>query len=674
MKGLFAILLTVGLFAASYVVSALISFDLTWILIGITSLWAGIDSKRIELHRYKLGLACRPVALFCCCYLLWIFIFPWYLWARRRIKDGTVALKEEPTPNVGPLRRFLRRFSRVAERATEWGLIGLVGLKIAFLLFCIEESWRGPRVWEQYEHELAARGETFDWDALIPPPVPDSQNFFSVPMMSAWFIKPSGNVITDDLAKRLNYTNTSAPVEIAELTVGSPGAHLDPTGGEVRLQFNDPQSARRAKTLVQNLAGPTVFGARGADTLAARPVAANSIQPTRIFLEANTQPTIRDFIGFLGDNNNSISGPLTVRPAGTNSFRVFTSFGIASDYLKWSDQFQGDFARMREAVKQPYARMDGDYSYPPTMPIPGFVNIRAVSQTLAQRAQCYLLLGQPEQALQELTLLNDFRHVLEGAPTGKPMPLVSTMINVAITGLYVDTIADGFRLHAWKQPQIITLQKQLDQINLAPLLKESFHDEQVSACRIFQTAMAQFEIQRVPNATLWQKIKNLRPPNIVRGFFFFNMLNAAKLEQEVVDSIDVSQKVVLLQKLAEFQREEAALGHHFQPYKLLAAIAVPNYSRAVQTFAYNQTKANEAQIVCALERYRLAHGEYPKTLNELLPQFIDKLPHDIIGGQPLKYRRTADGQFVLYSVGWNETDDGGQLSSFPHDKGDWSWQ
>ena len=65
---------------------------------------------------------------------------------------------------------------------------------------------------------------------------------------------------------------------------------------------------------------------------------------------------------------------------------------------------------MRLALKRPYARMDGNYSYPPTMPIPNFINVRSVSQTLAQRAQCYLVLGQPEKALQELTLLNNLRH------------------------------------------------------------------------------------------------------------------------------------------------------------------------------------------------------------------------------------------------------------------------
>ena len=169
MKWLLAIFITIGLLASCYIVSALIYFDLSWILIGITSLWAGIDSRKIELYRYKLGISCRPVALFCCCYLLWIFVFPWYLWARFKIKAGEAALKEETLENVGPVKRFFRRFSRKAERVTEWGLIGIVALKMAFLVFCIEESWRGPSVWENYKHELEAKGESFDWDAMIPP-------------------------------------------------------------------------------------------------------------------------------------------------------------------------------------------------------------------------------------------------------------------------------------------------------------------------------------------------------------------------------------------------------------------------------------------------------------------------------------------------------------------------
>ena len=46
----------------------------------------------------------------------------------------------------------------------------------------------------------------------------------------------------------------------------------------------------------------------------------------------------------------------------------------------------------------------------------------------------------------------------------------------------------------------------------------------------------------------------------------------------------------------------------------------------------------------------------------LLPRFIAPLPHDVITTRPAHYQRTDDGQFVLYSVGWNQTDDGGEVA------------
>ena len=79
-----------------------------------------------------------------------------------------------------------------------------------------------------------------------------------------------------------------------------------------------------------------------------------------------------------------------------------------------------------------------------------------------------------------------------------------------------------------------------------------------------------------------------------------------------------------------------------------------------------------------MECYHLAHGEYPETLDALVPQFIEILPHDIIGGQSLHYRRTDDGKFLLYSIGWNEKDDGGlDLSpkgGINYTNGDWVWK
>jgi hypothetical protein len=100
----------------------------------------------------------------------------------------------------------------------------------------------------------------------------------------------------------------------------------------------------------------------------------------------------------------------------------------------------------------------------------------------------------------------------------------------------------------------------------------------------------------------------------------------------------------------------------------------PPLSKAAEKFAYAQSSVDLTRTAIALERYRLAHGDYPGTLDALVPQFIEKLPHDIIGGKPLIYRTTADSKFLLYSIGWNETDDGGQDGGTGFAKGDWVWK
>lgn len=81
-------------------------------------------------------------------------------------------------------------------------------------------------------------------------------------------------------------------------------------------------------------------------------------------------------------------------------------------------------------------------------------------------------------------------------------------------------------------------------------------------------------------------------------------------------------------------------------------------------------------LACALERYHLANGRFPDVLNALVPRFVFQLPYDAITGEPYKYRRADDNQFMLYSVGWNEKDNGGVpgKTDFDDKQGDWVWQ
>jgi hypothetical protein len=144
-----------------------------------------------------------------------------------------------------------------------------------------------------------------------------------------------------------------------------------------------------------------------------------------------------------------------------------------------------------------------------------------------------------------------------------------------------------------------------------------------------------------------------------RGWMYQNMRVGAPLEQLIMEAFDVPNNQVLPGKFEAVDNVVATASRHRSPYNFLAATALPYFSKAAQTTARNQTLANEAFVACGLERYRLAHGQYPDTLEALVPQFAEKLPHDIMGGQPLKYHRTGHNRFVLYSVGWNGKDDGG---------------
>jgi hypothetical protein len=417
----------------------------------------------------------------------------------------------------------------------------------------------------------------------------------------------------------------------------------------------------------------------------------NAVKPVRVVLRADDVPPTNEVAAIFPALRNTFYPNLTsgarVEAAGSNSFVVRLDPIVcirAADYLKWSDELADEFDLIRAALKRPYAQIQGNYQVPITIPIPNFVSQRVVAQTLTDRAKCHLLLGQPEAALDDLTLVRGLCRVMEGHPSGRPVTLVATMIDSAITSLYGDAIAEGLRLGAWREPELAALQAQLKQIDLPPLLAESFEFERASACRTMETLRAN-DVEKLSSmnasTNLMEKMKN--PTYLLftmgpRGWVYQNMSRVASFHEELLKGLDAKNRRVSVVQTDKATREMVAGLGHFSPYNYLAIEMVPNFLRAVQWLSRNQCMADEAVIACGLERYRLAHGAYPKTLDALVPQYLEKVPRDIINGEPLKYRLKHDGQFVLYSIGWNETDDGGvpgpKTENVPDLKqGDWVW-
>jgi hypothetical protein len=94
-----------------------------------------------------------------------------------------------------------------------------------------------------------------------------------------------------------------------------------------------------------------------------------------------------------------------------------------------------------------------------------------------------------------------------------------------------------------------------------------------------------------------------------------------------------------------------------------------------------QSAVDQARIACALELFRQDSGHFPEALEGLAPKYLESITNDVITGKPMRYHLTADGAFVLYSLGLNETDEGGTVAWKDRraeradlKAGDWVWR
>jgi hypothetical protein len=503
-------------------------------------------------------------------------------------------------------RFFMSAGAKIGRFFWSWGFLKFVLWTVTLvILFYVEEDWRGARAWAATKAGWEAKGESFDYNKFIPPPVPDEQNLAAIPLFK---LEPA------------KYSNGSSYLGMPALDQAMhddlPNFEYVPTGGWQKGEL--PDMAKIQKAVATNYSIVFKDAKPPDDTLSQF----NAIYPfcSDLLAAAATHPLFR----------------------------------INMDY----------------AISPPAARPIG----PITKPI-------HVSQILTLHAILALDHRQSDIALEDVKTNYQLLSGVKRDPT-----LVGGLVAIGMNAINGAAIYDGLVQHEWNDAQLVEIDQTLKPVDFLADFRFAMRSE-VAADE------ANFAFFGRANRTRMQKIfggafteSPLAPVIGVpwpSGWWDGNKSRIATYLFQSLAGVDPQVHLVFPKVTNDIQHqiEQAKVNWSaYAPWNILADIAVGPIINSTHQFAQAQVWVDEARIACALERYRLAHGVYPGSLDALAPAYIDEVPHDVMNGEPYHYRLRADGTFLLYSVGWNQIDEGGNVvymkdnpARIDYTQGDWVW-
>jgi hypothetical protein len=113
-------------------------------------------------------------------------------------------------------------------------------------------------------------------------------------------------------------------------------------------------------------------------------------------------------------------------------------------------------------------------------------------------------------------------------------------------------------------------------------------------------------------------------------------------------------------------------------YAILSKNFVPGMETTFMKVATFDALVLTARAGLACRVFKGRTGQYPESLEALVPGLLKEVPTDPFTGKPLVYRREGDG-FIVYSLGSNQKDDGGrttwEITQLVMEKDDdWAWK
>jgi hypothetical protein len=482
----------------------------------------------------------------------------------------------------------------------------IIALITLIALFYAVENFRGAGQWENYRKEAEARGLKLDFAAHIPPPIPDEENGANTPWITSWFPKS----VPYDKDKFWPPLRTDADMRIKS---------RKPDG---RRHLTDFVAYKQAFELVAtdpDKKSKEKISTHERDAAERTAAAAAVLEALKIY-----EPTL-------------------------NELRAAS----AKTRVRYPVEYKTD---------EPFSIL-----------LPHLAKIKSVIQLLSLRANAELALGKSEEALKDVQLMLWFTESMRDEPF-----LINHLVRIACLQITAHTIWEGLAQHQWNDGQLRTLETQLATIDFLGSIQRAMNAERAGGVATIEWVRKNGRFSFLMDSE--GGASSAGGPDLLirvlpRGWIRMEEVNYCRvLDENLAGVVDLDRRVVDPQRLAANNaqlKEVFRMGpHQLFRHRMFASMLLPAMQDMSRKFAVAQNMADEAAVACALERYRLANGKLPESLDALAPKFITKVPHDVLSGAPLKYERVSDTEFVLSSVGWPESEKAGQKSK----RIEWIWR
>ncbi len=334
------------------------------------------------------------------------------------------------------------------------------------------------------------------------------------------------------------------------------------------------------------------------------------------------------------------------------------------------DQVADTLALLRLALAHPPSTSGIRFTNLLQQPFPNYMHVRLTAQWLAGDVIHQLRQNRLEESLQDLEALAASAQVHRDDPT-----MVAQMIRVAVTGLGLETTWEALQAPGWTDAQLHRLQKAWEPVDLMDALERGVVGVRAERDKIWTMVRKGAGGRQLRSLFVLSPSTNLNFKDFVSDNVIFPVYKLTSLDEDelfcletIQDTIETVRRIKkgspwnevsngLTQSYARLDKVSSS----FLRYRhCIALMALPNFSRAVQVGTRNETLRQMALTAIALKRYQIQHSCLPVNLSALTPEFLAIPTYDPLAGRPLQYVLRQDGTYLLYSVGQNGIDDGGE--------------